>query len=92
LIGERFFTLFDANRDGYAGHDEFVAGACRILSADIDKCMRMVFDMYDFDNDGIISQEDIRLLLSWVPITQIVAEKKQDDRTQGMYTKNGGGL
>ncbi len=54
--------------------------------------MRMVFDMYDFDNDGIISQEDIRLLLSWVPITQIVAEKKQDDRTQGMYTKNGGGL
>lgn len=38
--------------------------------------MRLTFDMYDFNNDGKISREDVRILLSYVPQ---VAKKEEFD-------------
>jgi Ca2+-binding EF-hand superfamily protein len=28
----------------------------------------LVFDIYDFDNDGYITKEDVRIILCYVPI------------------------
>jgi Ca2+-binding EF-hand superfamily protein len=34
---------------------------------DLNKKMKFTFNMYDFDNDGYISPEDIRIIMSYMP-------------------------
>ncbi len=91
LIGERMFALFDVNKDGYSGRAEFMGAAARLLSAHFEDNVRMVFDLYDFDGDQRISPEDIRTLLSHVPLSQILASKKEEGRKEGSFTRGGGG-
>jgi Ca2+-binding EF-hand superfamily protein len=40
----------------------------RIYYSPLETKFKLVFDMYDFDGDGMISKEDIHLVLSHVPI------------------------
>jgi len=91
IIAERVFTLFDKNKDGYSGKEEFIAAACRLLSQKFEDNIKAVFEVYDFDDDGIISREDIRVLLSYVPLTETLADKKSQGRKEGTFTKSGGG-
>lgn len=84
--------MFDSNKDGYAGKDEFISAACKLLSQKFEDNIRVVFEIYDFDNDKLVSKEDIRVLLSYVPLCQILADKKDEGRKEGAFTKNGGGL
>lgn len=92
LIGERLFSIFDADKDGYSSKQEFFEAACRIMSYNFEDNLKIVFDIYDFDGDGLISQEDIRTLLSHVPLSEILAGKKDEGRKEGAFTKSGGGL
>ena len=92
IIGERVFTLFDKNKDGYEGKDEFISAACRLLSQKFEDNIKVVFETYDFDDDGVISREDIRILLSYVPLAEILSDKKDNARKEGTFTKGGGGL
>jgi Ca2+-binding EF-hand superfamily protein len=91
IIAERVFTLFDKNKDGYSGKEEFIATACRLLSQKFEDNIKAVFEIYDFDDDGVISREDIRVLLSYVPLAEILADKKNQGRKEGAFTKSGGG-
>lgn len=92
LIGERLANVLDLNGDGYAGKEEFISGSCRLLSQNFEDNIRLVFQLYDFDKDNLISAEDVRVLLSHVPLNQILADKKEGARKEGAYTKSGGGL
>lgn len=40
----------------------------RIYYSPLETKFKLVFDMFDFDGDGLISKEDIHLVLSHVPI------------------------
>lgn len=43
---------------------------------------------YDFDRDGYITKEDVRLILSHIPIVNTVTNKTVGE---GAFTKEGGG-
>lgn len=92
MIGEKVATLFDSNGDGYSGKQEFISAAMKLLSTKFEDNIKLVFQIYDFDHDNVISREDIRTLLSHVPLNQILAEKKEEGRKEGVFTKSGGGL
>lgn len=92
MIGERLFTLFDLNKDNYSGKEEFLKAARRLLSTKFEDHIQTVFEIYDDDNDKLISGEDIRTLLSYVPLSEILADKKGEGRKEGVFTKSGGGL
>ena len=34
----------------------------------VDKMMKFIFNLYDFDKDGLISKEDVRVVLSYIPL------------------------
>jgi Ca2+-binding EF-hand superfamily protein len=51
---------------------EFVTGLLRTFSTSFEIKTKLVFDIYDFDNDGQISKDDISAILSYMPITQTV--------------------
>ncbi len=84
--------MMDANKDGYASPDEFIAGCFRLLNSNSEANMRLVFDLYDFDHDKLISQEDIRTLLCSVPLARQASPAQEQSPKEGLYTQSGGGL
>ena len=40
----------------------------KLFSSDFDYLLKFIFDFYDMDNDGEISKEDVKLILSSLPI------------------------
>ena len=70
MLGERFFSMMDINDDQYVDLKEFLTGFLRIYCATYDQKIKLVFDIYDFDGDGLISREDIQAILSYMPVTK----------------------
>jgi len=69
IIGERLFSVMDLKGQGYIDLKEFVHGFFKIFYSNLDTKIKLTFDLYDFDKDGYIIQEDVRLILSHIPIT-----------------------
>lgn len=92
MISERLFTLFDVDKDAHLKLGEFMAGIQRLFSSNFDENVKLIFDMFDFDGDGIATKDDIRTLLAHVPLSQVLGDLKVQIRKEGEYTKNGGGL
>ena len=44
----------------------------KIFLGDLDSKMFFTFEMYDFDNDGKITPEDVRIMMSYMPINKNV--------------------
>ena len=40
----------------------------RIYYSPLETKFKLVFDMYDFDNDGVLTREDLHLVLSHIPL------------------------
>ena len=66
IILERLFSVFDQNKNGFLDQNEFVQGMTILFCEDFEKLARVIFYFYDFDKDGFISKEDIRIVLSYV--------------------------
>ena len=69
IIGERLFNVFDTNSSGSIELDEFVEGMKTLFYEDYGKNTKFIFDFYDFDNDGKINKEDIKVILSYITLT-----------------------
>ncbi len=97
LIGERVFALLDTDKDGYLKKAEFQKGLCRLFANTFEESSRLIYDLFDFDSDGKISKEDIRTLLSHVPLVKILellksGKESEVQRSEGQYTQHGGAL
>jgi len=51
---------------------EFVSVSGRFLNPSFEAKLKLVFDIYDVDSDGSISENDIRGILSHIPLEVIV--------------------
>lgn len=47
--------------------DQFVEGFEVLALGNLEKKMKLVFKMLDFDDDGFVSRDDCRILLSHIP-------------------------
>ena len=83
IIGERLFNVFDTNSSGSIELEEFVEGMKTLFYEDYGKNTKFIFDFYDFDNDGKINKEDIKVILSYITLTYSDSneEKKTADKT-----------
>ena len=72
LIGERVFTLFDYDKDGFLNKKEFEDGLSRLFGDYFEDNLEFVFDLFDFNHDGNVSKEDMRMLLSHVPLAHLL--------------------
>ena len=68
LISERLFSVFDTSNRGYLSLNDFIDNMLILFSSNFEKLLEFIFKFYDFDNDGKITKEDVRVVLSYVPI------------------------
>ena len=77
ILNDRVFSLFDKDKDGFLNKLEFVEGMVSIFSTTYDLLLEFVFKIYDFNNDGQISKEDIKSVMQYVNIKDINKENLQ---------------
>lgn len=89
ILAERFFSLLDDNGDEYIDLKEFVYVMFKIYYSKFEDQVKLVFDIYDFDKDGYITKEDVRIILSYIPALR---DEQSDDREkEGTFSQGGGG-
>lgn len=50
----------------------FIENFIKIFIGDLDQKMKFTFEMYDFDGDGFITPEDVRIMMSYMPFKRNV--------------------
>ena len=65
------FNLFDKDKDDLLNKTEFVNGIERLFGNCFEDNVSLVYDLFDFDGDGKVSKEDMRILLSHVPLAHL---------------------
>ena len=68
IILDRLFKIFDRDGDGLLNRVEFILGMKKLYSqcTSFKSLSKLIFKIYDFDQDGKISKDDVKLILSHV--------------------------
>lgn len=66
IIANRVYEIADANNNKKLEAKQFIDCFIRIFVAPLDQKMQFVFRVYDFDSDGKITKEDVRIILSYI--------------------------
>ncbi len=76
IINTRLFSVFDTNNDNLLDIREFIIGMTTLFSGNFEQLLKLIFNFYDFDKDGKINLNDIRVVLSYIPIKTSEQYKK----------------
>ena len=68
FISEKVFNAFDLDHDSFLNPKEFIKGMKRLYNGNFDETLETVFSLLDFNSDKIIEKEDVKLLLSYLPL------------------------
>lgn len=68
IINERLFAVFDSDCNGYLSRSEFTKGMTTLFAGEYAEMIKFIFQLYDFDKDEFITKEDIRIVLSYIPL------------------------
>jgi len=66
IVGEKLFNSLDKSQKGHLTKGEFVQGIINLYVGDLEETQKTIFNILDFDRDGIIIPEDSRLLISFI--------------------------
>ena len=76
IISDRLFSVFDRNHNDYLDPKEFIEGMNILFSESFHSLAEFIFKFYDFDHDGYITKEDVRVVLSYVPLQKKFSKNK----------------
>ena len=68
FIAEKLFSALDTDNDSLLNAREFVEGLQDLYMGDFETTFDIIFNLLDFDKDGKINKDDVRVLLSYLPI------------------------
>lgn len=80
----------DDNQDEYIDLKEFVYVLFKIYYSKFEEQVKLVFDIYDFDRDGYITKEDVRIILSYIPALRDDTDDNEEVK-EGTFSQGGGG-
>lgn len=68
VVSDRFFALASqGNSDELVHMSTFIKLMLAFYGSNLDRKMKIVFQMFDFDCDGIICPEDVKMVLNYIP-------------------------
>ena len=56
--------------------EDFTRSMIKLFSGDYEQLLNFIFDFYDFDKDQKITKEDIRIVLSYVPLYKKIKQNQ----------------
>jgi len=68
IISDRLYAVFDRNNNNFLDPAEFIGGMTTLFTENFEQLAKFIFRFYDFDNDEKITKEDVRVVLSYVPL------------------------
>jgi len=68
FISENIFKSFDKDKNNYLSIQEFGEGMSTLFLGSFEETVKLIFNIYDSNGDGQIHKEDVRLLLSYLPL------------------------
>jgi hypothetical protein len=68
IVSDRLFALaYHNNKEEKIEQDHFVKLMLDVYSAELDDKMNIAFKIFDFNSDGLIQAEDVRMIISFIP-------------------------
>jgi len=80
--------IMNVKKNAFLEENEFVKGMSLIYSSSINKKIDFIFSLYDFDNDGYISKDDVKIVLSHCPIESVNSENDIKKPKEGLLTSS----
>ena len=68
FISEKVFCALDQDHDGFLNPKEFIYGMNKLYNGTFEETIQIIFELLDFNNDGIIEKDDARIMLSYLPL------------------------
>jgi calcium/calmodulin-dependent protein kinase I len=68
IIAEKLFNSFDQDKDGHLNLKEFSKNLVTLYTGTFEQICELIFNLLDFDSDGIIIPEDVKLLMQYLPL------------------------
>jgi hypothetical protein len=68
VVGDRVVSSINANGDERIEHDEFLQFFLDAMMGTKEQKMMVAFNVYDLDNDGTVSLEEVKYLLRHLPL------------------------
>ncbi len=78
FITEKLYNSFasSSQQEGLK-EDEFVNGFFKLYMGTFSETTQVIFNLLDFDKDGIIKKEDVKIILSYLPLNDVSEEKEK---------------
>lgn len=80
--------LNQKKQEDYITQESFIKNMVRIFLGDLESKMLFTFEMFDFDNDGYITSEDVRIMMSYLPLNRNVGVQDVQDIIDQRGLKN----
>jgi len=77
FIAEKLFQSFTKSSSEGLNETEFVEGFFKLYMGNFEETIDIIFNLIDFNKDGIIKKEDAKIILSYLPLNEL-SEEKQD--------------
>lgn len=74
FLADKIFNALDTDKNGYLNVKEFIEGLNSIYYGSFEDSAKVIFNMYDFDLDGKINKDDVKVLFCYLPLND---EEKQ---------------
>ena len=68
IICERLFKVLDVNNHSSLSEEDFVSGLLNLFLGDYKSLVKIMFNMYDYNRDGKISRQDIKIVFNYIPL------------------------
>ena len=68
FISEKVFNAFDKDKDGFLNLKEFVFGMNTLYNGTFEETLELIFEILDFNQDGLIEKDDVSLILGLLPL------------------------
>ena len=85
VINKHLFTIF-TKKGHYVNLEQFISGMNNLYSHNFDILVNLVFDLYDYDRDNVISKEDILLILSYIQTEPLIKNEINEEISFGNLT------
>eukprot|EP01091_Cochliopodium_minus_P010576 TRINITY_DN2834_c0_g1_i1.p1 TRINITY_DN2834_c0_g1~~TRINITY_DN2834_c0_g1_i1.p1 ORF type:complete len:237 (-),score=66.19 TRINITY_DN2834_c0_g1_i1:56-745(-) len=85
---DRMFSYLDNKNQKYVGHEEMTQGLTEMFSPDTEHMIKFKFFVYDFENKGYITNEDMfKVCKSFITLYIDLIEKEKSDLELEKFAK-----